>query len=67
MKGAIEVVWREPLRLQRSDNALVLAGGKNCTKTPHGRDDEAGAGHLAGVDRSLPEPRAVRQQGAPEL
>lgn len=31
----MEVVWREPLKLQRSDNTLVLAGGKNGTWTPH--------------------------------
>lgn len=31
MKAVIEVMYREPLTLQRSDDAVVLAGGKDGT------------------------------------
>lgn len=35
MKAVVQVVLREPLNLQCSDNTLVLAGDKDGARTPH--------------------------------
>ena len=35
MKAVVQVVLREPLKLQCSDNTLVLAGDKDGARTPH--------------------------------